>query len=190
MAPLFISDLHFGHANVMKFEDRSFANSVEEMDEELLRRFNAKGNPGDLVYVLGDLFWHNRDGYALHMLKRMNKQVFLIKGNHDKFLHDTAVRKYLAGVEDYKDMPVTLADGTQKRVILSHYFHPFYNGHRYGAIQLHGHSHNTQECEYEKKIIRELNFNGYDIKSYNVGACHQNFEPMYLDEILQRKEYS
>jgi calcineurin-like phosphoesterase family protein len=186
MAPLFISDLHFGHGNVLKFEDRSFANSVEEMDEELLRRFNAKGNPGDLVYVLGDLFWHNRDGYALNILKRMNKQIYLIKGNHDKFLHDSAVRNYLAGVEDYKDIPVTLADGTKKRVVLSHYFIPQYNGHRYGAIHLHGHSHNSFESELERKMADMLRAEGMAIESYNVGACHQNFEPMYLDEILQK----
>lgn len=190
MAPLFISDLHFGHENVLKFEDRSFASSVEEMDEELLRRFNAKGKSGDVVYVLGDLFWHNRDGYAAHMLKRMNKPVYLIKGNHDKFLKDPAACKLLAGVEDYKDMAVTLADGTQKRVILSHYFMPLYNGHMYGAIHLHGHSHNTFENELEKRMIGMIEAEGIPIQSYNVGACHQDYEPKYLDEILQRDSFS
>jgi hypothetical protein len=31
-----------------------------------------------------------------------------------------------------------------------------------------------------------LRAEGMAIESYNVGACHQNYEPMYLDEILQK----
>lgn len=190
MAPLFISDIHFGHANALKFEDRGFASNVEEMDAELVRRINAKGEPGDLLYVLGDLFYHNRDGYAIKMLKQINKQIYLIKGNHDKFLRDPAARKLLAGVDDYKEICVSLKDGMQKRVVCSHYFIPFYNGHRNGAIHLHGHSHASEEHELEKKMIRELNLKGYNIQSYNVGAIHQNFEPWYLDEILEKGQLS
>lgn len=187
MGALFISDLHFGHANCLKFENRNFAATVEEMDEELLRRFNEKGSSDDIVYVLGDLFWHNRDGYAAHILKQMNKQVFLIKGNHDSWIKDPGARKLLAGLEDYKDMPVYLKDGTQKRVILSHYFIPQYNGHRYGAIHLHGHSHKSEEAYNEQEIIAWLRKKGQQIQSYNVGACYQNYTPMYLDEILEKR---
>lgn len=50
----FTSDLHFGHENVIKFDNRPFR-SVEEMDAELISRWNNKVKKGDLVYVLGDL---------------------------------------------------------------------------------------------------------------------------------------
>lgn len=50
----FTSDLHFGHANVIRFDNRPFA-TVEEMDAELIRRWNDKVAKGDLVYVLGDM---------------------------------------------------------------------------------------------------------------------------------------
>lgn len=50
----FTSDLHFGHENVLRFDSRPFA-TVEEMDSELIRRWNAKVGRGDLVYVLGDM---------------------------------------------------------------------------------------------------------------------------------------
>ena len=50
----FTSDLHFGHENVLRFDNRPFQ-TIEEMDEELIRRWNAKVGKGDLVYVLGDL---------------------------------------------------------------------------------------------------------------------------------------
>ena len=49
----FTSDLHLGHANVITYDNRPFS-SVEEMDEELIRRWNAKVGKGDVVYVLGD----------------------------------------------------------------------------------------------------------------------------------------
>ena len=50
----FTGDLHFGHENVIAFDRRPFA-TVEEMDAELIRRWNNKVGKGDLVYLLGDL---------------------------------------------------------------------------------------------------------------------------------------
>ena len=50
----FTGDLHFGHENVIAFDDRPFK-SVEEMDAELIKRWNAKVGKDDFVYVLGDM---------------------------------------------------------------------------------------------------------------------------------------
>ena len=52
----FTADTHFGHANVIRFDDRPFG-SVDEMDEELIRRWNSKVGTEDFVYVLGDMIW-------------------------------------------------------------------------------------------------------------------------------------
>ena len=52
----FTSDLHFGHENAIRFDNRPFK-SIEEMDTELIRRWNEKVGKGDLVYVLGDMIW-------------------------------------------------------------------------------------------------------------------------------------
>ena len=41
MKVLFTGDLHFGHENVLKFDGRPF-DTVEEMDAELVRRWNNK----------------------------------------------------------------------------------------------------------------------------------------------------
>ena len=90
---------------------------------------------------------------------RINRtiQVPIIKGNHDRFLHNAAAKKALAGIKDYDDISVTLDDGTVRRCILSHYFIPFYNGHRYNAVHLHGHSHFTAEATEEFIIAKTLN---------------------------------
>lgn len=187
MRTFFTSDLHFGHENVLKFDNRPFA-SVDEMDEELIRRWNNKVEKGDLVYVLGDFIWKAANNEAVNIIKRLNGQIILIKGNHDRFIKNAGAKKMLAGLKDYDDICVALSDGTVRRCILSHYFMPFYNGHRNNAIHLHGHSHNTEEHYLELGIIQAIRNNGYEPQIYNVGCMLWNYEPVTLDEILSSKD--
>ena len=51
----FISDLHFGHKDVIAFDRRPFKD-VEEMEAELIRKWNAKVSRDDHVFVIGDMF--------------------------------------------------------------------------------------------------------------------------------------
>lgn len=179
----FTSDLHFGHENVLRFDNRPFA-SVEEMDAELVRRWNAKVDKGDLVYVLGDLIWKTRNDDAPALLQSLNGQIILIKGNHDRFLHNAKAKAALAAVKDYDDIVVHLEDGSPRRCILSHYFIPMYNGSRYGAIHLHGHSHKTMEADIEVSIAQMLSEKDIPNRIFNVGCMYWNYEPVTLDEIL------
>ena len=57
---------------------------------------------------------------------------------------------------------------------------------RYGAIHLHGHSHNTEEADEEESIMAALREKGYELEIYNVGCMYWNYEPVTLDEILER----
>lgn len=179
----FTSDLHFGHERVLQFDRRPFA-TVEEMDAELIRRWNAKVGKGDLVYVLGDMIWKTRNNDAPSLIKSLNGQIILIKGNHDRFLHNSKAKAALAGVKDYDDICVTLEDGTKRRCILSHYFIPMYNGHHHQGIHLHGHSHFTDEADIEINIADKLNEMGFHNEIYNVGCMYWNYEPVTLDEII------
>lgn len=183
----FTSDLHFGHANVITFDSRPFA-TVEEMDAELIKRWNNKVGKGDLVYVLGDMIWKSSNNDAENLIRSLNGQIILIKGNHDRFLGNAKAKKALAGVKDYDDIVVTLADGQKRRCILSHYYTPFYNGHIYQAIHLHGHSHNSQESIVEQEMTQMLNQRGFYTEIYNVGCMHWNYEPVTLDEIIATKQ--
>lgn len=187
MSTFFTSDLHIGHYNCIKFDKRPFA-SVEEMDEELIRRWNNKVGPDDTVYILGDVIWKTRNDDAPKILKQLNGQKILIKGNHDQFIRNPEARKCFADIRDYYDAPVTLKDGTVRRCVLSHYFIPMYNGHRYGAIHLHGHSHTSEEAMFEVAIAETLNEKGYQSEIYNVGCMYWNYEPVTLDEILANKD--
>ena len=179
----FTGDLHFGHKNVLTFDNRPFA-TVDEMDAELIRRWNNKVGKGDLVYVLGDLIWKSRNNDAPALIKSLNGQIILIKGNHDRFLHNSKAKAALAGIKDYDDICVTLDDGTQRRVIISHYFIPMYIGHRYNAIHLHAHSHFSDEADFEIDFAEQLNRMGCKNEIYNVGCMYWNYEPVTLDEII------
>lgn len=182
----FTSDLHFGHENAIRFDNRPFE-TVEEMDAELVRRWNAKVGKGDLVYVLGDMIWKSHNGDAEQLIRSLNGQIILIKGNHDRFLHNAKAKNALAGVKDFDDICVTLEDGTKRRCILQHAFVPMYYGHRYQAIHLHGHSHQTEESVLEFMIQNLLREHGYKPEIYNAGCMYWNYEPVTLDEILANR---
>ena len=180
----FTSDLHFGHENVIKFDKRPFK-TVEEMNAELIKRWNSKVGVGDIVYVLGDFIWRMKADEAHALIKSLNGQIILIKGNHDRFLHNSNVKNALGGVKDYDDISVKLEHGAEPiRCILSHYFMPMYNGHFRKAIHLHGHSHNSKEHFAELQIANSLNKAGFRCEAYNVGCMHWDYEPVTLDEIL------
>ena len=47
----FTADTHFGHNNVIRFCDRPFS-SAAEMDEVMIRNWNARVTGGDTVYMM------------------------------------------------------------------------------------------------------------------------------------------
>lgn len=187
MSVFFTSDLHIGHENVIRFDNRNFAN-VEEMNSELVRRWNAKVKPGDIVYVLGDFIWKLQDDQVHKLLKKLNGQIILIKGNHDRFIKNAKTKSMLAGIKDMDDINVVLKDGSSRRVVVSHYFMPFYVGARYNGIHLYGHFHNSKEHDDALEVIQFLRNKGYHIEAYNVGCMHWNYEPVTLDEILENAD--
>ena len=79
----FTSDTHFGHANIIRYCNRPF-DSVGHMDREMLKRWNEKVKPDDLVYFLGDFSMSEIP--LKTFLPKLNGTKFLIHGNHD-FTH-------------------------------------------------------------------------------------------------------
>lgn len=87
MKTFLIADLHFGHEGVCHFLNqygkplRPFL-TAEEMDEEIIERWNKKVSPNDKVYVLGDVAMSRQH---ISTIGRCNGTKVLIKGNHDLF---------------------------------------------------------------------------------------------------------
>lgn len=75
----FIADPHFGDDRIRRYENRPFS-TVEEMDSELIRRWNGVVTETDTVYVLGDF---GADGNEAAVLSKLSGQKYLVKGNHD-----------------------------------------------------------------------------------------------------------
>ena len=83
-AVFLVSDTHFGHAGVCRFlrEDGTKLrpwDDPNEMDEEMVKRWNETVRPNDKVYHLGDVVINRK---ALKTLERLNGDKILIKGNH------------------------------------------------------------------------------------------------------------
>jgi calcineurin-like phosphoesterase family protein len=93
----FTSDHHFSHANIIRYCNRPFA-SVEEMDQELIRRWNQTVSPDDTVYYLGDF------SLSLAAVESITPQLYgrkiLIMGNHD-LCHPVNKKRASVGRELY-----------------------------------------------------------------------------------------
>lgn len=79
----FSSDQHFWHNNVIKYCGRPHA-TVEDMNEDLVNKWNSVVKPEDTVYILGDfsLAFRPVEIYP----HRLNGTKYLVPGNHD-FCH-------------------------------------------------------------------------------------------------------
>lgn len=52
----YISDCHFGHKNIIAYDQRPFF-SVEEMDAAMIQNWQKVVSDNDTVYILGDFCW-------------------------------------------------------------------------------------------------------------------------------------
>ena len=56
----YIADLHFSHKNIVRFDNRPY-DTIEQMNNDLIKRWNDVVTDRDDVYVLGDMFWDFAD---------------------------------------------------------------------------------------------------------------------------------
>jgi calcineurin-like phosphoesterase family protein len=77
-----IADLHLDHKNIILLANRPFT-SLEEMQNELIKRWNNIVKKDDLVYVLGDFMLSRHKELLKEKLNLLNGHKILIMGNHD-----------------------------------------------------------------------------------------------------------
>jgi calcineurin-like phosphoesterase family protein len=156
MALYFTSDQHFGHANIIGYCHRPFAD-VDRMREWFVDLWNWVVEPDDVVWVLGDVAL-GRLEETLPIVSALKGHKVLVPGNHDRCWRGhrkpSKRQAYLdAGFEEILDGDQVLTIGGQQ-VLVSHF--P-YRGtgdqegldERYrefkpvdeGAWLLHGHVH-------------------------------------------------
>lgn len=145
----FISDTHFGHektCTTFKRQDgsplRPFANA-QEMDEEMIRRWNEVVRPESKIYHLGDVVISKKN---LSTLARLSGSKRLIRGNHDIF----KTREYLEYFKEVYGVRV-LED-----VVLTHVpLHPESVTERWNT-NVHGHLHANEVMMSHGKWVDPL----------------------------------
>ena len=184
----YIADLHLGHANVIRFDQRPFAD-VDEMNETLIRNWNETVTQRDTVYMLGDLIW-DKEARWPGWLDKLKGQKVLIRGNHDPKEFSAATKKYFQDITNLKEIV-----DSGRHVILCHYPIPFHRSDfNEKFVMLYGHVHNTREYEILERLrkeIRESHTVDYHARGQfiNVGCMMpwMDYRPRTLDEILQHE---
>ncbi len=168
-----VSDTHFGHAGVCRFlrEDGTKLrpwDNPDEMDEHMVKVWNETVRPNDKVYHLGDVVINRK---ALGILRRLNGDKVLIRGNHDIF-RDDEYRQHFRELRAYHVM---------NGMILSHIpIHTESLG-RFG-VNIHGHLHSNRV-----KIQKHAGATPVIDPRYHCVCVEQtDFRPILFEDVLKR----
>lgn len=175
----YISDLHFGHDNILHLDNRPWK-TIEEHDAALIKNWNSVVTNQDTVYILGDFCWLKEDRW-IEILGQLNGHKVLIKGNHD--LTPQKSKRYFQDIKEYKEI-----NDNGRKVVLCHYPIPCFKYHFRGGYHLYGHVHNTFEYHmmaHQRYLMEELY--GHKCEMYNCGAMMDwmEYTPKTLDEIIE-----
>ena len=128
-----IGDPHFMHRNIIKYCNRPFE-TVEEMNETLIKNWNKVVGKYDIVYILGDFALCGKDK-IIEIASQLNGRKRLILGNHD----GASIETYKAAFEYVYNHSIIL----DEFFILSHY--PQFVTPNGLYANIHGHIHNNPE---------------------------------------------
>ena len=166
MSKLFlISDTHFGHKNILLYEERPF-DSISEMDESLVENWNNVVSKEDKVICLGDFSFYNKEKTE-QIFNLLNGKISLVLGNHDRSRTVSWFRDI--GFMNVYEYPICI-DGFYW---LSH--EPMYMCRNMPYVNIHGHIHN-------KKLTDGI------LLPQHINVCveHIDYKPIDFEEIRSR----
>jgi calcineurin-like phosphoesterase family protein len=147
MTTFFTSDTHFAHSNIIKYCKRPYQ-TAQEMDEDLIAKWNSKVGKGDTVYHLGD-FGFAAEPYLDSVIQRLHGTKHLILGNHDKTIRKSRqIQSLFASVKDFAEL-----DLYRQKIVICHYPLMAWNKSHHGSWQLHGHCHGSLPVDLTQKRI-------------------------------------
>jgi len=167
------SDPHFNHANMCNFTNFDGSpvrpwDDVNDMDNEMIERWNSRVADEDVVIILGDVAIQR---HGLHYLDKLRGKKRLVGGNHDIF----KLKDYLQYFEDIKG--VYVRPSTIGNICMTHFpIHTDSLG-KY-ACNVHGHTHGAQVMLNGKPDVRYL----------CVCVEHTDYAPLEWGEMIDRVE--
>ena len=193
----YIADLHFFHAAMnSKMDCRGFAD-VTQMNEYMIQKWNGKVRKNDEVVIIGDFSWGSPEE-TTELLKRLNGRLYLIQGNHDRFLkHKEMDLRRFVWVKPYEEL-----QDNRRKVVLCHYPIMCYNGQyrldengNPKTYMLYGHVHDTMDqklLDRFQEITRQtvtLDVQGNErhipCQMINCFCKYSDYEPLTLDEWIE-----
>lgn len=191
----YIADLHFFHEALNDRMDRRGFTDTEAMNAYMLERWNGKVRKNDEVIILGDLLW-GRPEETGAFLKQLNGRLYLIQGNHDRFLTAENTGRF-QWIRPYAEL-----SDNRRKVVLCHYPILCYKGQYRlkedgspGTYMLHGHVHDTQDqrlLEQFQDIIRHTVIRDASgakrqipCNLINCFCMYSDYEPLTLDEWIE-----
>ena len=183
-AVFLVSDTHFGHAGVCHFTHGDTGVKIrpwtdpDEMDEAMVKLWNERVGKNDKVYHLGDVVMKRK---SLGIMRRLNGDKVLIRGNHDIFKDDD-YRQHFRELRAYHVL---------NGMILSHIpLHPQNLG-RFG-VNIHGHLH-TNRVMKAKGInypTGEIIYSETEIDPRYHCVCVEqtDFAPILFEDVIKRIE--
>ena len=181
----FISDLHLGHANILRIDNRPFS-SIEEHDEVIMQNWNNRVHSNDEVWILGDISFY-RVPRVVEILRLLNGKKRLCIGNHDgAYMKSAEFRGCFEEIGYYKKIHL----GKKFGIICSHYPIPCFDMHRYGWLHLYGHVHNSPEWYKTMQMKSMIEQSGTLCRMYNVGCMipGMDYIPRSYEEIIEFNE--
>lgn len=153
----YIADMHFFHEKIIHRMDNRQFNSIEQMHEYMIYKWNNKVNQNDQVFILGDLSFGNIQ-QTEHILRQLKGKLYMIRGNHDKVIDEASFdASRFEWIKDYAEIQDNVRDMYGKistvAVILCHYPIMMYKGQyktdsvtgQPKVYMMHGHIHDTMD---------------------------------------------
>jgi calcineurin-like phosphoesterase family protein len=175
----FTSDTHFGHANIIKYAMRPYEN-VDQMNEDLIKRWNSVVGPDDIVFHLGDFMFGNINRFWEYR-SRLNGKIYLIHGNHDyKLMCEGNIEE---GFEDICSQMNICVDG--QKIYLSHFPFLTFDGifKDKPSWQLFGHVHSNKNHPYTSPDMPRLNY--LLPTQYDVGTDNNDYTPVSFAQVKE-----
>lgn len=177
----FTSDTHFGHSKIIDYCKRPFS-SIEEHDKALIQNWNNTVGQDDTVFHLGDFAYGNSQ-FIANIIKQLNGNIILIKGNHDLKNINPALYNIFSDVVYQARILID-----KQTVYLNHFpFLCFDHGDinlykdNY-SIQLFGHVHSGPLTS--SKDVSRLNI--LFPTQYDVGVDNNNYTPISWADVKNK----